>query len=406
MAREKLTEKRVQAAQPQSTEVLLWDSTTPGLALRIGPSGVKSYVVQKDSRVTRRSMRITIGRSPRWSLADARTEARELLRAIDQGRDPRAERKQAADRGMTLTEAITKHTERMVRRSAQPGSVKVLREELEKHLASWLTRPLGDLDPAVVRARHLELSIKHSDGRGGPYLANRVMRNLRAVHRSARRVSKSLPVDPPTVDVEWNPERPRTEPIAWVDLAAWRVTIDSYRSMVRRDYLLFMLFTGLRRTDAAAIRFGEVDFEAGTIFRPAPKGGEQRRFTVPLSKQALEVLLHRRDKAPKDCDLAFPMAQREARGFAPIIEYREKAHMDIPSPHRLRDTFASAAHECGVDLISLKALLNHSLPKGDVTFGYVSPSVESLRPHAQRVADFLEERMRPSADADRQNERT
>jgi len=39
----------------------------------------------------------------------------------------------------------------------------------------------------------------------------------------------------------------------------------------------------------------------------------------------------------------------------------------LPSPHRLRDTFASAAHEARIHPMDLKILLNHSLPGGDVT---------------------------------------
>jgi len=57
----------------------------------------------------------------------------------------------------------------------------------------------------------------------------------------------------------------------------------------------------------------------------------------------------------------------------------------FPSAHRLRDTFASAAHETGVDPLSLKVLMNHALPSaGDVTEGYIRPGVGHLRGESKR----------------------
>jgi len=52
----------------------------------------------------------------------------------------------------------------------------------------------------------------------------------------------------------------------------------------------------------------------------------------------------------------------------------------LPSPHRLRDTFATAAHEARVHPLDLKILMNHALPAADdVTLGYIRPSIEHLR---------------------------
>ena len=66
----------------------------------------------------------------------------------------------------------------------------------------------------------------------------------------------------------------------------------------------------------------------------------------------------------------------------------------LPSPHRLRDTFASAAHEARVHPLDLKVLMNHRLSgSDDVTEGYIRPSVEHLRESTERVAAFLLKKM-------------
>lgn len=60
----------------------------------------------------------------------------------------------------------------------------------------------------------------------------------------------------------------------------------------------------------------------------------------------------------------------------------------MPSPHRLRDTWATAAAECGIDMMATKILMNHSLGSS-VTEGYMKPGPDATRAQAQRVADWL-----------------
>ena len=70
----------------------------------------------------------------------------------------------------------------------------------------------------------------------------------------------------------------------------------------------------------------------------------------------------------------------------------------LPSPRRLRNTFASAAHEARLHPLDQKILMNHTLPRaGDVTDGYKRPSVEHLREEIERVATFLLEKMDPAS---------
>jgi hypothetical protein len=44
-------------------------------------------------------------------------------------------------------------------------------------------------------------------------------------------------------------------------------------------------------------------------------------------------------------------------------------------------------------MFETKLLLNHALPTGDVTWGYQRPSMEHLRACAERIAEFLVERV-------------
>lgn len=72
--------------------------------------------------------------------------------------------------------------------------------------------------------------------------------------------------------------------------------MDAIQNPIRHDLQLFILLTGLRSTDAKTVRWEHIDFEAGTLHRPKPKGGEQRAFTVPVSQAVLDILRRRRDE--------------------------------------------------------------------------------------------------------------
>lgn len=81
--------------------------------------------------------------------------------------------------------------------------------------------------------------------------------------------------------------------------------------------------------------------------------------------------------------------EMKERGIGPDGKRGE----ELPSPHRLRDTFATAASGAGLETREVMVLMNHVLPKGDVTEGYIRDSEEHLRACTDRVAVFLTARL-------------
>ena len=68
-------------------QAFLWDSTAPGLGLRVTAAGARAYVFQ--SEYLGKTLRITIGSPEAWGIKAAQDRARELQTTIDAGRDPR-----------------------------------------------------------------------------------------------------------------------------------------------------------------------------------------------------------------------------------------------------------------------------------------------------------------------------
>ena len=155
-----------------------------------------------------------------------------------------------------------------------------------------------------------------------------------------------------------------------------------------RDYLLLLLFTGLRRREAAALQWAHVDFKQRVIRLPAASTKAGRKLDLPMSDFVHSLLVARR--ALGDAMWVFPSNSESGHieePRHPLDLVRDACGINV-SAHDLRRTYVTTAESTDMSVLALKALVNHSLGKG-VTEGYVQMSVERLREPAQRVCDRL-----------------
>ena len=94
MQREKLTPERIRrfACPADARQAFLFDVDMPRLAVRATQTGTKSFIFE--AKLNRQTIRLTIGDVRAWTVDAARTEARRLQVLIDQGRDPRDEKRE------------------------------------------------------------------------------------------------------------------------------------------------------------------------------------------------------------------------------------------------------------------------------------------------------------------------
>lgn len=78
------------AGKPREKPAELWDRG--GLVVRAGRTGTVAFGVMGRRRGMPKPIRIPIGTYPPWTLAEARAAARELLRDLQSGIDPRQAR--------------------------------------------------------------------------------------------------------------------------------------------------------------------------------------------------------------------------------------------------------------------------------------------------------------------------
>ena len=357
---------------------LYLDLKLNGFGLLVGKQK-KTFVAQRD--VSGRTVRATIGQYGIWTVDQARKKAKELLLHMSNGKNPNKIKQVQKARTITLGEAAEMYLnspKMLMERSPRTGQG--YRQLTNSYLKDWLNKPLIDISRKMVREKHSKVGVKH-----GHYSANASMRAFRAFWNRAMKEYEYLPVCP-TINVDWFPEYRRQEPIPVAELPNWYKKVLALINPIRRDYLLLVLFSGLRRNDAATIRWEHIDSEAGTLFRPNPKGGRKRAFTVPLSDFLIQIIKRRRAENP----IFFPGSPWVFPANSISGHIKEPKEKTIKwSCHRLRDTYTTAANSAGLSPYDIETLTNHRPPKSSVTAGYINQGIDQLRESQQMVTNYL-----------------
>lgn len=316
---------------------------------------------------------------------DARAKARTIIADMRKGIDPNKPPEEPKVFTFTLGMAIEGYLDSRERMGRRPGTIEGYRKLFRRYLTDWTDRPLKEIgdDTFGVDALHRKITKEH-----GPICANQTMRLLRAVYRYARRKQRDLP-PPPTEAVDFNQEIGRKEFVR--DWPAWWAAVHKLNYPVARDWYLFLAFTGMRRGAAREAQVKDFDPENGFLHVPNPKGGPKRAFDLPLSSYMVDVLQARiaenRLRFGPECPWIFP-AQRGKHGHIMGVASKE-----LPSPHVMRHSFATAAQAAGLPDYDIKLLLNHKL--SGVTGGYIHGTAlgDHLRRCTEQVTTYLQGRI-------------
>ena len=382
----KLTNKsvaKIKAPDPSGKQKVVWDTEVKGLGVVVsGVSSSKSYIAQRAIGVGGKLRRVTIGPTNTVTIEQARDQAATLLNAMRAGTDPKVK-----VANPTLQEALDDYVG--ARHDLRPESVRSYRR-IEKTLSAWLQTKLRDIDANMVEVRHRELAAQI-----GEFTANGAMRTLSIVWNYAADRVPTLPPNPVRRlrrGRQWYPEPKRTGMLMAEDMPKFYQAVMRLTNEVARDYLIVLTFSGMRRTEAATLRWSDVDFSSRVIRVREESTKAVRKLDLPMVDMVRQVLVARR--ALGDSDFVFPATGRRAGqtesghiwdpGLKPV---RKELGLDV-SCHWLRRGWITYASEV-IGLIELKALVNHSLGSGDVTAGYIQVSPERLRAAAQTVCDRL-----------------
>lgn len=331
MARVKLTAGRVrdyccEAGKPQS---FIWDSETPGLAIRATANGAKSYIFQ--GKLGGKSVRVTIGDVRSWAIETgdhdrpgAREEARRLQTLIDQGIDPRhakaeqiahgeAQRLEAERRDMTVAELWPLYVEARrgkwsVRHLADHHSIAHLGGEQAKKgdrltepgaLAYLMPLKLSDITKTRVKAWLREETARRPTQAALAFRLLRAFLNwcndtpayvgLAGADACSARVSKeALPK-----------QKAKTDCLQREQLPAWFAAVRQIKNPTIAAYLQALLLTGARREELAGLKWTDVDFKWNSLTIRDKVEGERVIPLTPYVHALLAELKRINDTPPK-----------------------------------------------------------------------------------------------------------
>lgn len=299
-------------------------------------------------------------------------------------------------RAPTLYEALIKYTSS---RTLKPDTISLYDYILKWGAEDWLHLPINKITRQMVAERHVILSKRNGPRGSGKSAANMCMRVIRTLINFVQNVER-YPDGSKIIDEnpvlylshtrQWNKATRRTSRISPAQLKRWYEGVQSTPQPVFRDYLIFLLFTGLRRTEAARLRWKDIDFADRLLTVKETKNGDPH--TLPLS-EFLQDFLSRRYwyMHPAPDDYVFPGRFRGS----PISE-NYKGYQDLWEAcgvnfklHDLRRTFLTVGQSAGLDLVTLKWLANHRSNSSDVTLGYLIQDPERLREPMERISRQL-----------------
>ena len=389
MPKIRLTKKAIdglRAPTKSGKQALYWDTRLRGFGvLCSGVTNSKSFVVQRDLP-DGRARRVTLAPTNVIGLEEARRRAEAKLAELYSGVDPKA----AARERTTLREILEDYI--ASRPSLRATSIEEYRRGVTGHLAAWLDRPLREITSEMVETRHRKIAAEiAARGRySGAATANGVMRALRVLWNFAEDRITDLPKNPVArLRRQWFPVARRETLVHADDMPRFYGAVRELPNAVARDYLLLLLFTGLRRGEAARLRWSDVDLSQRVIRIPAASTKAGRKLDLPMSDFVHDLLVARGAIGREV--FVFPASSRSKHIEEPKFAFDLVAAASgiRVSAHDLRRTYVTAAESADISPLALKALVNHSLGSTDVTAGYVVMNAERLREPAQRVCDKL-----------------
>ncbi|HMM85778.1 integrase arm-type DNA-binding domain-containing protein [Azohydromonas sp.] len=333
----------------------------PGLALNVGPTGARSWVLRM--KVGGRRRDIGLGGYPAVTLAEARGKAREARDGVSKGVDP-IEAKKAARSALEARQAAAKTFDQCV---AAFLTLKEREWSNAKHAAQWratletyaspvigsmLVRDIGTAQVMEVLSPIWTTKTETAGrvrGRIESVLDYAIVHGLRPEPNPARwrgQLDKLLPKPSKVAPVEHFVAVPVAE------VGAFMAHLRDVDAMGARC-LEFLIMTATRSGEARSARWTDIDLDAKVWTIPAPKMKAKRAHRVPLSSAAVALLkalprfedetlvFPSRKSGAKLSDMTLTQLMRRAK----VTGFDRHGNRAPAVPHGFRSTFRDWAAE-------------------------------------------------------------
>jgi integrase len=270
---DRLTDRGIAALKPSTNSVYHFDTEVSGLAVRVYPSGIKSFIF--DWRHHGKQRRITIGKHPAWTIGKARIHASRLRLKADTGEVV------AVQRGMRVADLVEawKATVRLTRR---PNTVLSYLRLLDTHIVP----AFGKDDPRAITRNRIE-AWHGSIAQAAVPEANRALAVLSTFlswlehdHRIERNVAKG---------VKRRPENQRHIFLDESEIARAHATLEADSNRAAALALRLALATGARIGEILTLTEGQLNIGRRLWIKPHHLTKQKKTHILPLQPEALAI---------------------------------------------------------------------------------------------------------------------
>lgn len=339
----------------------IYDKKPAGFAVRITPSGKKTFVYRY--YYAGKNKRITIGSFESISLGDARKLAFDYEKLLWEGTDPFIERYRRRSRIENISfkecaEIFIKEHIPKLKESTQRD----YKSRINKHLIpEFGSIPIKDIQRAHVRRFLKPIADKQA------VHANRLQAVLSKIFSFA--INEELTSNHPLKKMpKFGQEVRRDRFYSKKEIRAIWLAFEQQGEPMR-SLLMTLLLTGQRLGEVSRMRWGDIDVNRGLWVIPEEDTKASRTHILPILGELKSILENLHSiTGHREFVFTSPMnKEKHLNSFKPVTE-RIREMEDVPIDFRLHDlrrTVATYMAEMGTDRTTLGKILNHKGLSGD-----------------------------------------
>jgi integrase len=352
-----LTHRSIEALRPAEAPYRVSDQRCIGLAVRVAPSGVKTWDLAYRIRGSGKVRRVSLGRVADVSLERARERANELTSAARAGRDlvgEEEESRTAAASRISVEKLIDLYMRRRV--TGRLRTAKEIERRLRRALSPILRRYADD-----IRRRDIRELLDAVADQGIEREAEKRRQTVGAMFRWA--LSQDIIETAPTTGLKaYDPGTPRDRVLTVEEIEAlWKWLDSGALPPDPTDIIKFQLLTGARCGEISGLCTEEIDPDEWTWTLPATRSKNKRPRVTPLVGMARQII-----EARLSAVHAGPLFTTETGTVLTVahighylLARRDKLPIDKFTTHDLRRTVATMLVEMGAALDLVAAVVGH-----------------------------------------------
>ena len=299
----KLTAKAIENAAPRDKEYRIHDGG--GLYFRVRPSGAKSWLFSFSLPGDRKLFRMPIGALNDVSLKEARNKVIELRKLVAEGIDPRTAKAAAI---AANAQAISMQVLFDTWIEFEKITCRVTITWIKRHEDRWrlhLKTTLGNILARDITRAHLATALDAMTRKGIREETRKALSTLNlmmdyALTRHLIELNPARLLKPK--DFAATASRPRDRVLSLPELRRLWQALDqssdttqsdgqiSAMSIVTTSAIKLLILTGARRGEIAAMRWDELNLDAGVWLLPSERTKNRQTHTIYLSSLAVEII--------------------------------------------------------------------------------------------------------------------